>query len=232
MQKKQSPTSKHHPPGLAILYEDQDILVVDKPSGLLTIATDKAENRTAYYILTNYVKKGCAKSKKRIFIVHRLDRETSGVIIFAKTLEAKLFLQQHWPETEKKYLAVVHGTPEKRSGTISTLLAENSAHKVYSTFDASKGKLSHTAYEVLKENKGLSLLAVTLLTGRKNQIRVHLQGLGHPVVGDKKYGKMGDGHKRLALHAKSISFDHPSTGKRLTFETEIPQHFKTLIGSL
>jgi RluA family pseudouridine synthase len=220
------------PKGLVIIYEDRDILVVDKPPGLLTIATITEKSRTAYFILTDYVRKGCARSKNRIFIVHRLDRETSGILIFAKSEEAKRRLQSQWKETKKKYLAVVHGKCEKRSETITTYLVENKAHAVYSTPDATKGKLSHTAYKVLKQTKDFALLDVDLLTGRKHQIRVHLADIGHPVVGDRRYGQRNDGHKRLALHARLISFQHPFSGAQLTFETNVPVYFNKLVGSL
>jgi tRNA pseudouridine32 synthase/23S rRNA pseudouridine746 synthase/23S rRNA pseudouridine1911/1915/1917 synthase len=223
--------AKRLPGGLSILYEDADILVVDKPAGLLTIATDKEKSRTAYFILTDYVRKGYSKSRNRIFIVHRLDRETSGILVFAKTADAKLSLQSQWKTTEKKYLAVVHGRCERESATITTYLAENQAHFVYSTSDSKIGKLSQTAYKVLKEAKGLSLLEVRLLTGRKHQIRVHLADIGHAVVGDQKYGKEERGHQRLALHAFSLSFNHPVTGKRIAFETEVPAYLTQLIGS-
>jgi len=215
-----------------IIYEDNDILVVDKPPGLLTMGTDTEKSRTAYFILTDYVRKGCAKSRKRIFIVHRLDRDTSGLLVFAKSEEAKLCLQNRWEDTKKKYLAVVHGRCEKCSDTITTYLAENKAHGVYSTSDATKGRLSHTAYRVLKETKDFALLAVDLLTGRKHQIRVHLADIGHPVVGDQKYGTGNDGHKRLALHATLLSFRHPFSGAELTFETKVPVYFNKLVGSL
>ncbi len=212
-----------------MLYEDRDILLVDKPPGLLTIATDKDKSRTVFFMLTDYIRKGCAKSRKRIFIVHRLDREASGILIFAKTKEAKLHLQQRWEETEKRYLAVVHGKLEKRSETITSYLAENKAHIMFSTTDTTKGKLSRTSYKVLKETKALSLLEINLLTGRKNQIRVHLAGIGHPIVGDKKYGQGKGAGKRLALHARSISFNHPFSGKPLSFETKVPTYFKKLM---
>ena len=178
--------------GLAILYEDKDILVVDKPAGLLTVATEREKSRTAHSILTDYIRIGCGRSRKRLFVVHRLDRDTSGTLIFAKSEEAKLRLQDQWKQTEKKYLAIVHGKCEKSSGTITTYLAEDKAYKVYSTSDSTKGKLSQTAYKVLRMIKGYSLLEVTLLTGRKNQIRVHLAGIGHPIVGDMKYGKVDE----------------------------------------
>ncbi|MSS70675.1 MAG: RluA family pseudouridine synthase [Candidatus Latescibacteria bacterium] len=223
---------KQHLKGIVILHEDRDLLVVDKPPGLLTIATDREQERTAYHILTDYVRKGSARSRNRIFIVHRLDRETSGILIFAKSEKAKFHLQGGWEETEKRYLAVIHGRLESRAGTITTTLTENRAHRVYSTPDPTQGRLSHTAYDVLKETKLFSLLEVRLLTGRKHQIRVHLAEKGHPVVGDKRYGKEGDGHRRLALHARSISFQHPFSGQRLTFETSIPGYFNELVGNL
>jgi len=222
---RKGPGRKRLPFGIKIIHEDDDILVVDKPSGLLTMGTGKEKSRTAYFILTDYVRKGYAKSRKRIFIVHRLDREASGILVLAKNIKAKQRLQEAWDKTEKKYLSVVHGRLKKMEGTISTYLAENKAHVVYSTPDTSKGKLSHTDYKTLKETKAFSLLEVDLLTGRKHQIRVHLSEIGHPIVGDRKYGKGNEGNLRLALHAKSLSFKHPSTGKLLTFETGFPDFF-------
>jgi tRNA pseudouridine32 synthase/23S rRNA pseudouridine746 synthase/23S rRNA pseudouridine1911/1915/1917 synthase len=208
------------------------VLVVDKPAGLLTMGTNSDKTRTVYYYLTDYVRKGYSKSRNRIFIVHRLDRETSGVVIFAKNAEAKFRLQDRWNETAKKYLAVVHGQCAKTSGTITTYLAENKAHIVYSTPDRQKGKLSSTAYKVLKQTKDFALLELDLLTGRKHQIRVHLAGIGHAVVGDQKYGKADREHGRLALHARAISFTHPCTGRRLTFESQVPVHFTHLVGKV
>jgi len=232
MRKNGTSAGRHKPQGLTILYEDRDILVVDKEPGLLTIGTESERTRTAYYRLTDYVRKGNAKSRKRIFIVHRLDREASGILVFAKTAAAKASLQNQWEETEKKYLAVVRGKLAKKTGTFSTYLAENTAHVVYSTSDRNKGRLSHTAYRVLKESKPFSLLEITLLTGRKNQIRVHLAESGHPIVGDKKYGERDRAHKRLALHAQSLSFKHPFSGKQVTFETSVPGYFSKLIGGM
>lgn len=222
------PNKKNRLRGLKIIHEDRDIIVVDKPPGLLTMATDKEKVRTAYYILTDYVRKGCYKSRNRIFIVHRLDKGTSGVLIFAKNEKAKFNLQGQWAKTEKKYLALVHGNLSRKEGTITSYLAENTNRMMYSTSNASKGKLSHTAYKVLKEKKDFSLLEITLITGRKNQIRVHLADEGYPVVGDKKYGNRDDTNKRLALHAKSITFNHPFSGKQLTFDTKIPGWFKMI----
>jgi len=211
--------------GIVILYEDCDILVVDKPAGLLTMGTETEKSRTAYWILTDYVRKGCARSRNRLFIVHRLDRETSGVLVLAKTPAAKLRLQERWQDNVKQYLAVVHGRLASRAGTLTSYLAENQAHVVYSTSDPARGKLARTAYAVLKEAGGFSLLDITLLTGRKHQIRVQFADQGHPVVGDEKYGKRNDGYKRLALHARSLTLNHPVSGERLRFEAPIPVHF-------
>jgi RluA family pseudouridine synthase len=231
MTKRTKSDGRHQPHGMAILYEDKDLLVVDKPPGLLTIATDRDEERTAYRVLTDYVRKGCAKSRNRVYIVHRLDRETSGILVFAKNEETKLYLQEHWPETEKKYLAVVHGRLTEKSGTISSHLTENSAFKVYSTSDTAAGKLSSTAYKVIRETDRFSLIEIRLLTGRKHQIRVHLADKGHPVVGDTKYGRKNDNQKRMGLHAKSISFRHPFSRKQVSFETAEPGYLGWLMGN-
>jgi tRNA pseudouridine32 synthase/23S rRNA pseudouridine746 synthase/23S rRNA pseudouridine1911/1915/1917 synthase len=232
MTSSKHPRPKHQPKGLELLYEDADVIVVNKPCGLLSMGTDRDKTRTAHSILNDYVRKGNSKSRNRIYIVHRLDRETSGILIFAKSEQAKLVLQEQWKNSEKIYLTVVYGELVPKEGMISTYLAENSAFNVYSTPDSTKGKLSQTAYKVLKEAKGLSLLEINLLTGRKHQIRVHLAEKGNPVVGDKRYGKGGDGYNCLALHAKSFSCTHPITGKPLFFETPIPEYFTRLIGRI
>src|ERR1039457_530283 len=186
------PPAKHQPKGLTVLHEDKDIVVVVKSSGLLTMGTDRDKSRTVHTILNEHVRKGDPRSRNRIYIVHRLDRETSGILVFAKSEPAKIFLQEHWQETDKRYITVVYGSLTPKAGTISSYLAENSAFTVYSTSDPALGKLSHTEYSVLKEAKGFSLLEIHLLTGRKHQIRVHLSEKGHPVVGDRKYGKRND----------------------------------------
>jgi len=227
---QRSSTSRHATKGFAILHEDRDLLVVDKAPGILTMGTDREKTRTVYYGLTEYVRKGQPKSRNRVFIVHRLDREASGILVFAKTAEAKVRLQEQWEKAEKKYIAVVHGRMAEKSGTISSYLAENKALVVYSTPDRRKGRLSHTAYRVLRETRDFSLLEVTLITGRKHQIRVHLAEQGHPIVGDKKYGKGDREHKRLALHAQSLSFRHPFSREFVTFETRIPDYFERLLG--
>jgi tRNA pseudouridine32 synthase/23S rRNA pseudouridine746 synthase/23S rRNA pseudouridine1911/1915/1917 synthase len=230
MSTKERPSKRHLPKGIVIIHEDRDILVVEKPPGLLTVGTDRVRSETLYYKLTDYVRKGNAKSRERVFIVHRLDREASGILVFARSETAKSCLQSQWPEVEKRYLAVVHGKLTPKSGTITSYLAENKAHIVYSTENDTKGKLSHTGYNVLKGRNAFSLLEIDLLTGRKHQIRVHLAERGHSIVGDKKYGNVDKAHKRLALHAKSLSFNHPSSGERITFKTKIPKYFTELVG--
>lgn len=233
MRKHVVPGSRHLPLGLEILHEDRDILVVAKPAGLLTMGTDRDKERTVYFILTNYVRKGEARSRNHVFIVHRLDRETSGVLVFAKSEEAKFKLQGNWEAAEKKYLAVVHGKPKNSEDTITGYLVENEkSHLVYATNDPAVGKLARTAYRVMRETKDYALLEVNLLTGRKNQIRVHLAGIGHPIVGDKKYGKGKEAHTRLALHARSIKFPHPHSGQEMKFHAKVPGHFYQLVGEV
>lgn len=220
---------KYQPKGLTILYEDADILVVDKIQGLLTIGTDREKEKTAHYLLNDYVRKGNERSRNRVFIVHRLDRETSGVLIFAKNEETKIYLQDYWQEFSKTYVAVVRGRLQEKEGIITSYLLENKAFRVYSVKDSDKGKFSKTGYKVLKESDKFSLLEIYLFTGRKHQIRAHLSEKGHPVVGDKIYGGADKETKRLALHASSLTIIHPYTQKEMSFETEIPLYFKTLV---
>jgi len=216
MKKFKPPPKKHQPKGLAILYEDRDIIVIDKKAGLLTVANDKVRENTAYFALTNYIRKGNKKSKNRIFIVHRLDKDTAGIVVFAKTPQAKNYLQDNWNKFNKKYYAVVHGILSEKEGIITSYLTENSAHKMYSTKNTEDGKLAKTGYKVIKESDTQSLLEIELHTGRKNQIRVHLAEKGFPVIGDKKYGQK-DGIKQLALQAYSLEITHPYSKEKMTF---------------
>ena len=226
MPKKKQPNRKYLPKDLEILYEDKDILVINKPAGLLTVRTATTKLKTAHYILTDYVRKGSLKSRKRVYTVHRLDQWTSGVLIFAKNEDTKTRLQDNWKQTQKTYVAIVHGQLKPKQGIITSYLFETKNYFIRSTNDKTKGKLAKTAYKVLKEAGQFSLVELDLLTGRKNQIRVHLADKGNPIVGDRKYGKAKDAYKRLALHAKSISFTHPTTSKLMTFETKLPSYFK------
>jgi len=223
------PPKKYQPRGMTIIYEDNDILVIDKVSGLLTMSTEKEKEKTAYFLLTNYVRKGNPKSKNRIFIVHRLDRDTSGIIIFAKNEVAKNFLQDQWQSFSKKYFAVVHGKLQKKEDIITSYLAENSIHKMYSVDESEDGKLAKTGYKVLKESSKFSLVEIDLFTGRKNQIRVHFSDMGCPVAGDKIYGNNDKDIKRLALHGGILNIIHPVTKEKMTFHADMPLYFKSLI---
>lgn len=215
--------------GLEILFEDEHIIVALKPSGMLSIATDKERTSTAYNILKTYLKEQDESNK--IFIVHRLDQGTSGVMIFAKSEEAQQILQSEWKKKVKEriYVAVVEGNVQKEQNTIISYLAENKAFVTYSTSDESKGKKAVTHYKVLKKNKKYSLLELKLGTGRKNQIRCHMMEEGHSIIGDKKYGATGNPIKRLGLHALSIEFFHPITNQLMKFDTRIPAKFSQLV---
>jgi tRNA pseudouridine32 synthase/23S rRNA pseudouridine746 synthase/23S rRNA pseudouridine1911/1915/1917 synthase len=221
------PSRRHWPHGLSILHEDRDILVVNKVSGLLTMGTDRVKQSTAYYLLREYVRKGNRKSRNRVYIVHRLDRDTSGVIVFAKTPDAKHSLQNNWHDFSKVYYAVVHGSMDLNEGVISSYLEEGRNFKMHSTDDDSNGKLARTGYRVLKQNDNYSFLEIALLTGRKNQIRVHLAEKGHPVVADKLYGIKEKG--KLALHAGELTITHPHSKQKMTFTAKVPEYFDKLM---
>ena len=216
--------------GFEILYEDRDIIVGNKAPGFLTVGALWNKEHTVQRALNEYVRKGNSKSRKRVYVVHRLDQDTSGVLVFAKSEEAQIFLKDHWQSAVKIYYALARGRLARKEGTISSYLLEDDEYLMHSTLDGHKGKLAHTAYAVLKETDQFSLLKINLLTGRKNQIRVHLKDIGHPIVGDAKYGPSDPRHQRLALHAQSISFIHPFSRKRLNFTTELPEYFNALVG--
>ena len=220
---------KYQPRGLEILYEDRDIIVGNKAPGVLTVAAKWNKESTVHAALNDYVRKGQAKSRNSAYVVHRLDQHTSGVLIFAKSEKMQFALKDDWKNTVKTYYAVVHETFAKKSGTISSYLEEDEDYVIHSSQDSAKGKLSHTEYTVLKETDKYSLLKINLLTGRKNQIRVHMADEGHPVVGDDKYGKTTPGFKHLALHSFSIEFSHPFSKKRLTFTASVPDYFRKLV---
>lgn len=209
-----------------IIYEDKDIIVINKPSGLLTVATEKEKNKTSYHLVMEYLKK--KNKNNRIFIIHRLDKDTSGIIMFAKNERAKHLYQDNWNDIVKKrcYYAVIDGKMENKEGTIKSYLKEN-GNMVYSVKDRS-GKLAITEYKVLKERKNISLLDINLKTGRKNQIRVHMKENKTPILGDLKYGEKSKLIHRLALHAYKLELINPVTKKLLTFEINMPNEFKML----
>ncbi len=213
-------------PKMKIIFEDQYLIVVEKKEGLLTVSTGKSDETTAFSILKNYVKK--SSPQNRIFVVHRIDRETSGIILFAKTREIQLAMQEHWHEvvTRRVYVALVEGKMEKEKDTIVTWLTENEKSlKIHSSDVDNGGQQAITHYRTVKSNEKYSLLEIELETGRKNQIRVHLQGIGHPICGDKKYGSNVSPIGRLGLHARILAFIHPMTLENVNFETPVPRNF-------
>jgi 23S rRNA pseudouridine1911/1915/1917 synthase len=208
--------------GIRIVYEDNALIVVEKPAGLLTIASSTEKTKTAYYQLNEYLRRKYPGTGARVFIVHRLDRETSGLIVFARSEEIKRLLQGRWKDVEKRYYAVVEGTPAKREGEIISRLSESRTFMVYSDPHSADAKPARTKYSVLKHGTEYALLDIILETGRKNQIRVHLSDIGHPVAGDKKYGARTDPFRRLGLHSYLLSFKHPLTGTPMRFESRMP----------
>ena len=206
-----------------VLYEDGRILVVDKPAGLLSMASDREKLRTAYRMATDYVRQGDPRG--RVFIVHRLDRDTSGVLLFARDEETKRAYQEQWDALVRRrgYLAVVEGRPPREADTVRTLLRENAAHKVYSV--RSGGKEAVTHYRTVQSGSRYTLLEVDIDTGRKNQIRAHLSELGCPVAGDRMYGAATDPLGRLCLHAHELALTDPFTGAARTFRAEPPAGF-------
>lgn len=211
--------------GLRILHEDDDIIVIQKEAGLLSIASPQEKELTAYRQLMEYVRRG--NPKNRIFVVHRLDRDTSGVMMFAKNEKAQQLLQNSWQEAvrERTYIALVEGAVKKAEGTITSWLKESKTFLMYSSHRPNDGQKAVTHYKVMQSNREFSLLEVNLETGRKNQIRVHMQDIGHPIIGDKKYGSKKNTIGRLGLHARVLAFQHPTTGQTLRFESKIPEKF-------
>ena len=214
--------------GLKIIYEDSELIVIDKPAGLLSIASDSEKQYTAYHQLTEYVRRD--NSENRIFIVHRLDRDTSGVMLFSKNEAVKHLLQDAWKDivVDRAYIAVVEGKVETKEGTIQSWLKETKTKLMYSSSIKGDGLEAITHYRVLQAVSKYSLLEIRLETGRKNQIRVHMKDIGHSIIGDKKYGSTTNPIVRLGLHAHILSFKHPVTGELLSFETEVPKKFSRL----
>ncbi|MBQ9833945.1 MAG: RluA family pseudouridine synthase [Bacilli bacterium] len=212
---------------LDIIYEDKELLVVNKPTKKLTIATEKNKYNTLYHEAREYVKKQNPKNK--IFIVHRLDEQTSGIVLFAKNEKLKYLLQKNWQKYDREYIALVEGKLIGK-GTVKSYLKESKTLQVYSTNDSKLGKLAITNYESIQSNKNYSLVKINIETGRKNQIRVHLSDLGHPIVGDKKYNAKTNILNRLGLHANKLEIIHPLTKKKLIFEAKLPKVMTNLKG--
>lgn len=214
---------------LKLVYEDDYILVVNKGYGLLSMGNDKIKEGTAYSILREYLKTKDPRNK--LFIVHRLDQHTSGLMVFAKSPEAKEALQHNWNNMvlRRLYVCVVEGKLDQPQGEVRGLLAENSQHQVYVTDDPKIGKPALTRYSTVKSANGYTLVEVELETGRKNQIRVHMKHLGHPIAGDRKYGAKSSPINRLALHAMTLRFVHPVTKKLMDFSTPVPAAFQSMV---
>ena len=211
--------------GIKILYEDSDLIAIDKPSGLLSVSTSKENYLTAFRILSDHLKQN--NSKDKLFVVHRLDQDTSGILLFAKNIKMQKLLQNNWTNLVKirEYTCVVYGNT-KDEEHLECFLNEDNFLKVYSD---KKGKLAVTNYKKIKYENNLSLLKVLIETGRKNQIRVQLSEIGHPIVGDKKYGAKTNPINRLALHASKLIFIDPRTKKTIQIESHVPNNIVNLV---
>jgi 23S rRNA pseudouridine1911/1915/1917 synthase len=219
------------PKGLLIRYEDDSVIVIEKPERLLTIANEKVQDNTAYAYLTSYMRHGDRFSHNRIWIVHRLDRDTSGLMVFAKTETAKRILQRNWDQCEKRYFAVVEGGLPKPKGTFRSYLDESNPAKVHVVASAKEGRLAITHYKIVKKVERFSLVELTLETGRRHQIRVQLAEAGCPIVGDSKYRAQSNPIRRVALHSCYLRFVHPLTEKVIKFESPLPGDFGRLLTS-
>ena len=211
-----------------IVYEDKWIIVVNKPSHLLTISTENEKEKTLFHKVLMYEKR--KNKNNKVFIVHRLDKDTSGLVLFAKDESVKFKLQNNWDkDTRRGYVAVVHGKTKDKD-ILKSYLIETKTLQVYQTDDMKNGKLAITEYEKISENKKLTLLKIKIKTGRKHQIRVQLKNNGNEIVGDKKYGeKKFDPLRRMCLHANYLEITHPVTNKRIIFETKIPKEFEIIV---
>jgi RluA family pseudouridine synthase len=217
-----------HIRGITIIHEDPDLIVIEKDAGLLTCETRRGDERTVENLLTDYVRKGQWKSSKRVYLVHRLDRETSGIMMVAKSERVQEYFRSAWNElTEKTYLARVEGVISGDEGVYESYLAENENMFVRSVKDPKDGKLSITQWKVVSREEKTTVVEVALKSGRKNQIRVHFSEAGFPIVGDSKYGNAKKRNERLHLHAWKLSFKHPHTGREMSFETPVPTIFQS-----
>ena len=211
---------------LDILYEDKFIIIVNKPSNLLTVSTSKEKDRTLFSYVFDYLKK--KNKNNKVFIVHRLDKDTSGIVILAKDEKTKFYLQENWDKFKRNYVAVVEGKIENKKGVLKNYLQETKTHYTYVVNDKN-GKLAITEYEKVLESNKYTMLSLNIKTGRKNQIRVQLNNIGHPIVGDKKYGAKKDPIRRMALIANTLEFIHPITKEKIIIDIDIPNSFINLV---
>jgi len=217
------------PLNMKVSFEDAALIVIEKPANLLSVASAKERGRTAYAFLTDYLRRGHPQSWARVWIVHRLDRETSGIMVFAKTETAKRALQADWDETEKRYLAVVEGYPPADLGVLRSHLNESSPFKVYSAPLGDRTRYAVTHYRVMKRLSGCALVELIPETGRRHQLRVHLADAGCPIIGDDRYGARTNPAHRLGLHATSLRFSHPLSRERVRFESTLPHDLARLL---
>ena len=211
-----------------ILYEDHDLIAVEKPAGMLTAGTGSGKKPSLYHLVNFYVRQN-AFHRAGVFVVHRLDREVSGIVIFAKSREIQMRIKQSWPTTEKRYYALVEGRPPKSEGTVESWLAEDGQQKVRSVPESTSGaRNAVTHYRTLKVIADHTLLEILLETGRKNQIRVHMADIGCPIVGDRRYGASGRFVRRIRLHGFLFEFNHPVAGKRIRIDSRMPAGFLKL----
>jgi 23S rRNA pseudouridine1911/1915/1917 synthase len=215
--------------GLKIIHLDDAVVVVNKPTGLLSMGSEREKERTAHRLLNEHLKTLTRSRLQQAFIVHRLDRETSGLMVFARNQSIQAILQQNWKMVMKRYLAVVEGSPANGQGTLRDHLVESNSFMVHRVDKG--GELAITHYRVLCRHGDKSLLELTLETGRKNQVRVQLAALGHPIIGDRKYGASTDPARRLALHACELKFRHPVSGASMEFHSGLPAKLKQLFES-
>lgn len=224
------PVFRH--PRIELVYEDDDVLVINKGYGILSVHTPVHKNETsAFDIMKAYVKQ--VNPRNKLYVVHRLDRETSGLMMFAKSEQAQEVLRHNWNNMilERLYVAVLEGNLEQDKGYVKSRLTENSRFVVYSTENPDEGRIAVTHYEVIGRGNGYTLATFSLDTGRKNQIRVHASEMGHPIAGDRKYGAHTSPIHRLALHAMTLRFAHPITRKDMNFETPVPRKFAAMVGN-
>lgn len=215
--------------GMKVLFEDATLIVIDKPENLLSVASLAEDEKTAYFQLTDYIRRGAAHARDRIWIVHRLDRETSGLMVFAKTPEAKATLQGNWEQVTKRYEAVVEGSLPKQEGVLESDLDETNPFRVRSVAPSAETRQAITRYRVLARSGKKTLVELELETGRRHQIRVQLADVGCPIVGDEKYGARTNPAHRLGLHACGLRFAHPVTHEEMSFESPLPKDLARLV---
>lgn len=208
---------------LDVVFEDKFLIVVNKPAKLLTIANEKERDKTLYHMVSDYLKR--KNKNNRIFIIHRLDYDTSGLVVFAKNEKIKNLMQDNWTNVKRKYIALLSGKLSKKEDTIKSYLKETKTLRTYST-DRKDGKFAITTYKVIKWQDNNTLVEIDLVTGRKNQIRVHMSDIGHPIIGDVKYGNVKS--KYMLLHAYYLEFLHPITSEKMMLTSDLPKYFSLI----